>query len=248
MNRIFVSLKLALFGTCILYAVSADAQNSKNFAESKYSIFEINLKKSKMCFVKNLCGNPGLTINGPLYYENGNPVGGVYHSLTKKWDPAIVKPETSIMKEGILGNNNFNLFGLSGVFIIYRGDSCVIKSTEQFIEEDYGKEDKNGITRAFQNGPMLIQNGKIPTNIEKAKGARYSRVVIGYNKPGSELIVVYVYDDVTMSELAKYLQNQGIKNALYLDGAVTGFSYGGKCEGDIPSNAYKLNFINAKQK
>lgn len=232
-NRNLVSfVKYAFFLTCGYLLPSFQGKFSETY--------DIDLSKNKMSFVKSLSGQSGLTINGPLYHADGVPVGGVYHGKNQTWDPGFVMPDDNIMHNGERGLNNFNLYGYGGVFILYN-DSCVIKSNADFYNQDY-KNKMKGVTRAFQNGPILINDGIIPNAIIRLGGQKTIRVGIGYEKPGSKIRVIISEKPETLSEFAHRAKRMGVQNLMYLDGRVVGIGLDGRCQGYIPENAWKLNF------
>ena len=199
---------------------------------------DIDLGEQKMSFVHDLCGNDGLVFTGPLHHRDGTPTGGVYHSMTGKWDPSFVSRD----KLAIQTKDNFNLDGLGGVVVFYNSGRVAIKSNEEFIKTDMAGGMKN-VSRAFQNGPRLIIGGSIPKDFSKYTH-RAPRIGLGYDKPGAKLKVIYSMEPVSLAEFANMGREAGLKEMMYLDGGegIVGISFDGKCQGNAPRNALKLKF------
>ncbi|MBP6910041.1 phosphodiester glycosidase family protein [Patescibacteria group bacterium] len=67
---------------------------------------------------------------------------------------------------------------------------------------------------AFQNGPMLVVDGK---NTRGTSDTKWNRSGIGYRRDGS-VVVIYSDKPVTFREFADLFVNEGCTNAMYLDG------------------------------
>ena len=91
---------------------------------------------------------------------------------------------------------------------------------------DYDKEkDRNGgIWQGFQFGPVVLQDGEIPTGLKKNE--RHPRIIFGYCEPGHYVLVAVdgrtkTSIGMTEQEMGELMQSLGCKDAMNLDGGTS---------------------------
>ena len=114
----------------------------------------------------------------------------------------------------------------SGIVLIYRDGSVKTINRAKKQTFNYNKEkDKNGgIWQGFQFGPVLLQDGKIPTGLKKNE--RHPRIVFGYVEPGHYVLVAIdgrtkTSIGMTEQEMAELMQSLGCTDAMNLDGGTS---------------------------
>jgi len=160
-------------------------------------------------------------VNGPLVGTDGLPVGGyIDNGIQKKF---WTDPEQ--------GGGNFavdnGIFGLGSDGKMYM----------------FSYENKNMLPEmkwAFQNGPMLVQDGK---SLRGTSSTKFKRSGVGFNAL-NEIVVIVSENEVTFHEFAQLFVEVGCISAIYLDGGpYVGWS---KNEGHsgLVEKAIKLQFFN----
>ncbi|HNF72652.1 MAG TPA: phosphodiester glycosidase family protein, partial [Chitinophagaceae bacterium] len=76
------------------------------------------------------------------------------------------------------------------------------------------------IAWATQSGPMLLVNKKIHPEFSPSSASKYIRNGVGI-LPDQEVVFLISTSEVTMYEFARYFQELGCTEALYLDGFVS---------------------------
>ena len=161
-------------------------------------------------------------VNGPLVGSDQKPVGGYI-------DQGIQKQNWSNPSQA---GGNFAIdnavFGLG-----YDGNLYMVPTPQAY--------QLPAMKWAFQNGPILVQNGK---NVRGTSQSKYVRSGIGYKSDGT-LVVIVATEPVTFREFAESFVQQNCVNAIYLDGdqkyvgyADSSGSYG------MVADATKLQFYN----
>ena len=86
---------------------------------------------------------------------------------------------------------------------------------------DLASEFKNNgqIKYATQSGPMLVVNGKMHEGFKKSKSL-YIRNGVGI-LPNGNVLFAMSKTEITFYDFANYFLEQGCKNALYFDGAIS---------------------------
>ena len=118
---------------------------------------------------------------------------------------------------------NSNIGYRSGIVVIYRDGSVRTINRAKKQSFDYKTEDQKngGIWHAFQFGPVLVQNGEIPSGLKKNE--RNPRIMFGYYEPG-HYVMVAVDGRTTKSigmteqEMAELMLSLGCTEAMNLDG------------------------------
>jgi uncharacterized protein YigE (DUF2233 family) len=160
-------------------------------------------------------------VNGPLVGDDGLPVGGyVDNGVQKKtW----TKPAE--------GGGNFAIS--NGIFGLDTKGVIQMSSYED-------RESLPEMKWAFQNGPILVQEGK---NTRGTSVSRHKRSGIGVTED-NKLIVLVSEDPLTFREFAELFVQASCVSAIYLDGG----PYVGWSNNEIKSGmvegAIKLQFYN----
>ncbi len=147
---------------------------------------------------KNLTLN--FAMNGGMYMEDLKPLG-LYIQDGKKLK--------NINKAD--GSGNFYLKP-NGVFYITKDNSPYISKTSDF--------ESNNIKYATQSGPMLVIDGQIHSAFKKGSTNVNIRNGVGI-LPGNKAVFAISKTEINFYDFAKYFQQLGCKNALYLDGFVS---------------------------
>jgi uncharacterized protein YigE (DUF2233 family) len=154
--------------------------------------------------LKNYVESKNLTLNfamnGGMFTEQFAPVGLF-----------IQNGKTIKNINNSNGKGNFN-WKPNGVFYITEDNVPVVCQTGEFVN-------KGSIKNATQSGPMLLIDGKIHDGFEKSTSL-YIRNGVGI-LPDNKVVFAMSKNEITFYDFAKYFQNLGCKNALYLDGAVS---------------------------
>lgn len=161
-------------------------------------------------------------VNGPLVEIDGLPVGGYIDNgvIMKTWTSPEVAGGNFSVSNGIFG------LGLDGKLYMVS------------INE---KETLPQMKWAFQNGPILVQNG---ANVRGTSPSKFARSGIGFTKDGT-LVVIVSLTPVTFYEFAQLFVNQNCLSAMYLDGGpYVGCSDKQSTYGTMVANATKLQFFN----
>jgi uncharacterized protein YigE (DUF2233 family) len=162
-----------------------------------------------------------LVVNGPLLLKTNNPVGGYIDDgvLIQGW----TKPED--------GGGNFatgnGVMGLSQDGYLYMVPISEVHTLPK-------------MKWAFQNGPMLVQNGR---NLRGTSQTKWKRSGIGY-KPDGTLVVIISITPITFRDFAELFVNQGCIDAIYLDGGPY-VGYADKTtQNGLIAEAMKIQFFN----
>jgi len=155
--------------------------------------------------LKNYVESKNLTLtfamNGGMFNKDFSPQGLFIQN--KKTFAAI---DTSD------GNGNFYLKP-NGVFYIMADDIPFVCKSTDFA--DNGK-----IKYATQSGPMLVIDGQIHSAFKDGSTNLNIRNGVGI-LPDNKLVFAMSKKEINFYDFAKYFQNLGCKNALYLDGFVS---------------------------
>jgi uncharacterized protein YigE (DUF2233 family) len=166
----------------------------KNIENLENNLLRSNLKL-------NFAMNGGMfdKTNAPigLYIEDGR----LFHAINK-----------NVIKKGKGSIPNFYLQP-NGVFYLRSNRIAYVVKTQDFVLD-------SSITYATQSGPMLLVEGKINPIFKKYSVNYNIRNGVGV-LPNHELIFAISKNKVNFYEFAKYFQDKGCINALYLDGYVS---------------------------
>lgn len=134
-------------------------------------------------------------VNGPLVNSHGTPVGGYVDNgiQIQSWIAPVVGGGNFAQQNGIFG----------------------LKDDGNMILLPYQKWDHTRLKWGFQNGRMLLLDGKNLHNSQSTN--RYFRSGIGFKKDNT-LVVIVSRIPVTYWELANKFKEEGCTNAIYLDG------------------------------
>ncbi len=136
------------------------------------------------------------------------------------------------MNSGLVVHNGYKLQNVenssigfrSGIAVVYRDGSVKMFNLARKQTFNYDKENKNngGIWQAFQFGPILVQDGQIPTGLKQRE--RHPRAIFGYCGEPGHYIAVVVDGRTTKSigmteqEMAELMLSLGCTDAINLDG------------------------------
>ena len=140
-------------------------------------------------------------MNAGMYKKDFSPQGLFIHNY---------KTITAIDLQS--GNGNFYLKP-NGIFYITKENIPYICKSEDF-------KNTSNIKLATQSGPMLLINGKIHDAFKEGSTNLNIRNGVGI-LPNNEVVFAMSKQAINFYDFAKYFQNLGCKNALYLDGFVS---------------------------
>lgn len=109
----------------------------------------------------------------------------------------------------------------NGVFFVEHG-MAQIKTTEDYVKCQPRP------TMATQSGPMLLVNGEINKEFRKESTNRFVRSGVGVDSRGNSVFLLSRLPVNLYTFAQCFRENLGYKNALYLDGAISGFYVGGR--------------------
>lgn len=160
-------------------------------------------------------------VNGPLVGSDGLPLGGYIDNFHQKKD--WIDPKQ--------GGGNFAVTnGIFGLDAQGRLRMCSYTDRNSLPQMNW----------AFQNGPILVQDGK---NIRGTSDSRFARSGIGFTSD-NQIIVLVSEDQVTFREFAELFVEAGCVSAMYLDGGpYVGWSNNQSRSGMV-DGAIKLQFYN----
>lgn len=111
----------------------------------------------------------------------------------------------------------------NGIIIVYRDGFVKTIDRAKGQEYNYKKENElhGGVLHALQFGPILVQDGKIPTGLRKNE--RHPRIIFGYCEPGHYIAVAVdgrtkKSIGMTETEMAELMLSLGCTDAMNLDG------------------------------
>jgi len=114
----------------------------------------------------------------------------------------------------------------SGIMLIYRDGSVKTinrAKNQSFNYNNYNKKN-GGIWQGFQFGPVVLQDGEIPTGLKKNE--RHPRIIFGYCEPGHYVLVAVdgrtkTSIGMTEQEMGELMQSLGCRDAMNLDGGTS---------------------------
>lgn len=207
--------KLFLLIVILLFTANLDAQ----IRVYKTNHLNIGFGKASNCSTNQFMQ---FCVNGPLLDINGLPVGGYV-------DNGIQKQKWTVPSNA---GGNFSLdnaiFGLDtsgNLFMIPVSDTVKIP----------------GAQWAFQNGPILVSNGK---NVRGTSSTLYPRSGIGFT-PNGTVVVIVSLTPITFRDFSDLFVRKNCVNAIYLDGnGYVGCSDDQGSYGSLVTEATKLQFFN----
>ncbi|AYA36320.1 hypothetical protein D3Y59_04125 [Hymenobacter oligotrophus] len=140
--------------------------------------------------------------NGGMYGAGNVPVG-----LLVQAGRRVVPLDTAAA-----GRGNFYLQP-NGVFYLTAGGRAGVCRTA-----DFGRV--GPVAYATQSGPMLVINGQLHPAFRAGSANRYVRNGVGV-LPDGRVLLAMSKEPVNFHDFARYFQQQGCRNALYLDGFVS---------------------------
>lgn len=211
-----ILLSLLLLLTAGLIAFTTN----RNSIDDKILAYTVDTKKQDLqLYWKNDNGETFKSIqNLKNYVENKNLTlifamnGGMFNKDFSPQGLFIQNKTTLAVLDTADGNGNFYLKP-NGVFYITSDNIPLVCRTSDF--KDNGK-----IKYATQSGPMLIIDGKIHSAFKDGSTNLNIRNGVGI-LPDNKVVFAMSKTGINFYDFAKYFQNLGCKNALYLDGFVS---------------------------
>jgi uncharacterized protein YigE (DUF2233 family) len=214
-------LKILLFGFSLLLVVNLFEFNTKqNSVTDDILSYIVNPKKQDLqlywkddhgeilqsieklkTFVESKNSKLLFAMNGGMYTQDLSPLGLF-----------IQNQKTIKLINTKSGKANFYLKP-NGIFYITTDNTPIVCKTTDFINN--GK-----IKYATQSGPMLIIDGKIHPSFKEGSISLNIRNGVGI-LPDNKVVFAMSKKEINLYDFAKYFQNLGCKNALYLDGFVS---------------------------
>ena len=163
----------------------------------------------------NQDNNDDFVINGPLFEDNRTPVGG--YILDGKTVKEFIDPK----------GNSGNFGAANGIFYHSKDGKYGLCSYDEWVAGKIESKDsdgfplvidKNNIDFAFQNGPILMEQGE---NLRLRNDSQKDRSGIGFKADGS-LITIHA-NNIGFHDFSELFKAQGCSDAMYLDGVNCGF-------------------------
>ena len=203
-------LVLAGINKALMRTVYKDTFDSD---EIKIKMFDARTTSMSIEYTKDIKDATFIT-NAPMYRENDQQqakvVIGGYIEDGKQIKRFKTREDLKDCKE-----SNFDLDGKSGIFCFYNDGKYTIFPTDS--AEIVAKDAKN-IRFAFQNGPILVENGGKTVEFKHRHTFKTSRAGLGITSDG-QLVVISARKKMTMQEFAQEFANLGCTYAIYLDGS-----------------------------
>lgn len=165
--------------------------------------------------VLNSCKEVPLMItNGGMYQPNYKPQGLLIANGIKEMEIDSTKK----YKDG-----NFYLYP-NGIFFIDTSNKFNIQNTSSYLKTHFKSKD---VKYATQSGPLLIDDGKLNTNISLGSTNYNIRSGVGIINE-KKVIFVISEDKVSFYDFKMVFTTLGCKSALYFDGFVSRMYYNDK--------------------
>ncbi|MCC9019308.1 MULTISPECIES: phosphodiester glycosidase family protein [Flavobacterium] len=192
----------------------------KVYADDQFVVYKADLKEQdlRLYWKNDKGGNFGSIENLKLWLEKNKATlkfamnGGMYKRDNSPQGLYIEKQEILVALDTLKAAGNFYLKP-NGVFYLTTKRIARICKTEDFRND-------NTIEYATQSGPMLVIDGKIHPDFNKASSNLNIRNGVGI-LPDGKVIFVLSKKEINFYDFANYFKSLGCKNALYLDGFVS---------------------------
>jgi uncharacterized protein YigE (DUF2233 family) len=196
----FAVNKNAIDDQILSYTVDTKTQNLQLFwKDEKGEILKSFQNLKQYVERKNLTLT--FAMNGGMFNKDFSPQGLF-----------IENKQTLAALDTAEGNGNFYIKP-NGVFYITTNNAPIICKTTDF--KDNGK-----VKYATQSGPMLVIDGQIHDAFKSGSANLNIRNGVGI-LPDNKVVFAMSKTEINFYDFAKYFQNLGCKNALYLDGFVS---------------------------
>ncbi|MEM8525138.1 MAG: phosphodiester glycosidase family protein [Bacteroidota bacterium] len=167
-------------------------ENEKPFENHAALKFSLEQKNKQLIFA----------MNGGMYKKDLSPQGLYIEN-------GVIKAMLDTLQEGY---GNFYLQP-NGVFYISKDNKGFIARTTDFTNSE-------SIKYATQSGPMLVIEGRIHPKFNQDSENLHIRNGVGI-LPNGNLLFAMSKEKVNFYHFARFFQEQGCQNALYLDGFVS---------------------------
>ncbi len=212
-------IKLAILSFLVTLGLVAFT-HVKSSMEEKVISYIVDPKTQDLRFYwKNDKGEPLKSIqNLKTYVETKNSTllfamnGGMFNKGFSPQGLFIQNKNTLAPLDTTNGDGNFYLKP-NGVFYVTDEGIPFVCKTKDF-------KDNTKINYATQSGPMLVVDGKIHTAFKEGSTNLNIRNGVGI-LPDNKVVFAMSKKELNFYDFAKYFQNLGCKNALYLDGFVS---------------------------
>jgi hypothetical protein len=164
-------------------------------------------------------------MNGPLFGADNKPVGGFIQDGKVVQD--FVTPAS--------GGGNFA--DTNGIIGQKKDGTSFLMSYDEWQNKNFTNSE---VSWAIQNGPMLVNDGKNLNNASTPK-RDIARTAMGFSDDGS-LTMIYTKVPTNMNAVGEYMKQEGVDNAIFLDGANVGFIDNLKTTGQIVDGSTTLHF------
>ncbi len=196
----FAVNKNAIDDQILSYTVDTKTQNLQLFwKDEKGEILKSFQNLKQYVERKNLTLT--FAMNGGMFNKDFSPQGLF-----------IENNQTLAALDTAEGNGNFYIKP-NGVFYITIDNTPIVCKTTDF--KDNGK-----VKFATQSGPMLVIDGQIHDAFKSGSANLNIRNGVGI-LPDNKVVFAMSKTEINFYDFAKYFQNLGCKNALYLDGFVS---------------------------
>lgn len=150
---------------------------------------------------------PLMITNAGMYKPNFKPQGLLISNYYKQSEVDSTKEKR---------DGNFYLYP-NGIFYVDSSNKYFISNTSNYLKNHYPH---TLIKYATQSGPLLIDDGKLNSNIKENSSNYNIRSGVGLISPDKIVFVISI-DGVTFYDFKMIFTILGCKSALYLDGFVS---------------------------
>lgn len=185
--------------------------------ETRITVYKVHLDTAKITLLnghyrtfdqlsKQYPQNYDLLTNAGMFHPQGAPVG--------------LFQNDSGQLNGLNTTEGYGNFFLqpNGVFYITKDNQAGVLETQAFLDSIYNKE--TALQVATQSGPMLVIDGAYHPKFNQGSSSKYIRSGVGVTDE-QEVIFILSEQLVNLHTFARIFIEQGCKNALYLDGAIS---------------------------
>lgn len=211
---IIILLTVLLTSVFIAYNTNRSAKNDKILSyivDPKTKHLQLFWKNDNDETLKNFQNlkNYLLTKNKTLDFAMN---GGMFNKDFAPQGLFIQNKKTLAVLDTASGNGNFYLKP-NGIFYVTDTNNAYVAQTSDFTANE-------NIKFATQSGPMLVIDGQIHLSFREGSTNLNIRNGVGI-LPNNKVIFAMSKTPINFYDFAKYFQDLGCKNALYLDGFVS---------------------------
>lgn len=171
-----------------------------------------------------------IVVNGPLFNDQGNPVGGYIK------DGVVQQPFVTPQS----GGGNFA--DTNGIIGQKKDGSKFLMTYDQYMQKSFSDSD---VAWAFQNGPILDMNGTVPHSPNTPR-KDIPRTAIGFTSSG-DIMIIATKGPTNMYDVGNYLKNEGATGGMFLDGANVGYLADGRQNGNMVDGSTTIHITTKKE-